>query len=101
MVIRASRYILSDRRAYCYRRIYMSGHMAICISDGTITFPIRVCYRPDSGILINSEINFLSTYCKSFGRSARLQGKELTTVFIAVLNYKLLSSQLFYAQIEE
>ena len=59
MVIRASRYILSDRRAYCYRRIYMSGHMAICISDGTITFPIRVCYRPDSGILINSEIKFL------------------------------------------
>ena len=28
-------------------------------------FPIRVCYRPDSGILINSEINFLSTIVKT------------------------------------
>mgnify|MGYP006992964853 FL=1 len=36
-------YPYSDRRTYRYRRISMSGHMAIHISGGIIAYPIRVC----------------------------------------------------------
>lgn len=44
-------YPYSDRRTYRYRRISMSGHMAIRISGGIIAFPIRVCHGLDSDIL--------------------------------------------------
>ena len=44
-------YPYSDRRTYRYRRISMSGHMAIHISGGIIAFPIRVCHGLDSDIL--------------------------------------------------
>ena len=37
-------------RTYRYRRISMSGHMAIRISGGIIAFPIRVCHGLDSDI---------------------------------------------------
>ena len=46
-----SLYPYSDRRAYRYRRISISKHMAMCVSGGIIAFPIRVCHRLDKFLI--------------------------------------------------